>query len=152
MKLLIMCMTFLMLLCGAAQAEAPDIAFETDFEEVYRQLVDAQWLDAQSEIVTTALDQPEQSLKHAADSGEHYAELRTVCLSNMRSAAIGKNPNRCACASKHAFRATRRGSPRHSSARMKPARTAHSARRTRSRAEPPCAAMSALCSRATGSI
>lgn len=75
MKLLIMCMTFLMLLCGAAQAEAPDIAFETDFEEVYRQLVDAQWLDAQSEIVTTALDQPEQSLKHAADSGEHYAEL-----------------------------------------------------------------------------
>ena len=75
MKLLIMCMTFLMLLCGAAQAEAPDIAFETDFEEVYRQLVDAQWLDAQSEIVTTVLDQPEQSLKHAADSGEHYAEL-----------------------------------------------------------------------------
>ena len=74
MKLLIMCMTFLMLLCGAAQAEAPDIAFETDFEEVYRQLVDAQWLDAQSEIVTTVLDQPEQSLKHAADSGEHYAD------------------------------------------------------------------------------
>ena len=31
MKLLIMCMTFLMLLCGAAQAEAPDIAFGNRF-------------------------------------------------------------------------------------------------------------------------
>ena len=98
---------------------------ETDFEEVYRQLVDAQWLDAQSEIVTTALDQPEQSLKHAADSGEHYAELiLTEDGLPFQYAFCGdwENPNRCACASKHAFRATRRGSPRHSSARMKPAR------------------------------
>lgn len=155
MKLLIMCMTFLMLLCGAAQAEAPDIAFETDFEEVYRQLVDAQWLDAQSEIVTTALDQPEQSLKHAADSGEHYAELiLTEDGLPFQYAFCGdwEKPESLRLCIEHAFRATRRGSPRHSSARMKPARTAHSARRTRSRAEPPCAAMSALCSRATGSI
>ena len=75
MRFFIMCMAFLTLLCSVAQAEAPDIAFETDFKVVYQQLLDAQWLGAQSEIVTTMLGQSEQSVKHAADSGKHYAEL-----------------------------------------------------------------------------
>ena len=38
MRFFIMCMAFLTLLCSVAQAEAPDIAFETDFEVVYQQL------------------------------------------------------------------------------------------------------------------
>ena len=42
MRFFIMCMAFLTLLCSVAQAEAPDIAFETDFEVVYQQLLDAQ--------------------------------------------------------------------------------------------------------------
>ena len=75
MRFFIMCMAFLTLLCSVTQAEAPDIAFETDFKVVYQQLLDAQWLGAQSEIVTTMLGQSEQSVKHAADSGKHYAEL-----------------------------------------------------------------------------
>lgn len=75
MKFLAIWMATLLLLCAGAYADTQDVALKTEFEDVCRLLTDAQWLDAQCETATIALDRSDLSVKHTAASGERYAEL-----------------------------------------------------------------------------